>query len=81
MFSQASVILFREGEVGHAWQGWVGDKQGMCGGGGHAGQGERACGRDGHCNGLYASYWNAFLFAHIFIELKEIISLTEITIS
>ena len=49
---------------GHAWQG-------VCVAGGHAWQGACVVGacmtggmhgrRDGHCNGQYASYWNAFL--------------------
>ena len=39
---------------GHAWQGCV---VGEAYGGGGIMHGRR----DGHCSGLYASYWNAFL--------------------
>ena len=77
MFSQASIILSKEGE--HAWQGNVHGWgvagghawQGTCvaGGGVHGMHGGVTCmaggmrrGRDSHCSGRYASYWNAFLF-------------------
>ena len=43
---------------GHAWQGGV---HGMHGGVTCMAGGMR-CGRDSHCSGRYASYWNSFLF-------------------
>ena len=63
MFSQASVILFTG--QGRAWggggAGGMGDVhgKGACMGGGGVGGCVRGR-RDGHCNGRYASYWNAF---------------------
>ena len=48
--------------------------KGVCGewgGGGHAWQGACVAGRDDHCSGRYASYWNAFLLANSF-EFNEV---------
>ena len=76
MFSQASVILSKEGggacmagecawlgvAGGHAWQGTcvAGGVHGMHGGVTCMAGGMRR-GRDSHCSGRYASYWNSFL--------------------
>ena len=56
---------------GHAWQGGMHGRE-ECMAGSMHGRGVYMAGgmrgrRDGHYNGRYTSYWNAFLFIHLLV--------------